>query len=72
MGERVWDRFLTEQDKATLTGKAPIFTVGSSAIGRALSLTPSKPGRGVAARRGGTRCHIFKSCWPKRVRWKFP
>jgi maleamate amidohydrolase len=23
MGERVWDRFLTEQDKATLTGKAP-------------------------------------------------
>ena len=23
MAERVWERFLTEQDKATLTGKPP-------------------------------------------------
>ena len=82
MAERVWDRFLTEQDKATLVGKAdrrigfgdrPALLLidliaGFSATNLRWLPKRSRLGRGAAGLLVGTPLRTSKSCSPKRVK----
>jgi hypothetical protein len=80
MAERVWEKFLTEQDKATLTGKADrrigfgerpallLIDLYRWVFGdKPEAVTEAiKTWPGVAGSRVGTLCRIFKNCSPRR------
>ena len=86
MAERVWEKFLTEQDKATLVGKADrrigfgerpallLIDLYRWVFGdKPEAVTEAiKTWPGVAGWRLERACRIFKNCSPKRARWGFP
>ena len=85
MAERVWDHFLTEQDKATLVNKPPR-PIGFGERPALLLIDlyrwvfgdkpqpvveAIKTWPGSCGSRDGMRCPIFKNCLPRRVKLEF-